>query len=1235
MKGLNITNEKISLDSDLIEQFEYIVKKYPEALAIQYQGKSLSYRELNESVNQLARYMQNQGINPSEKRTQTRVGIQGSNKLQIIITIFACMKIGAAWMIIDQDESRERTALIIQDALLDTLIHCDLDEHQALPGCSISEYHASHILQEMRQESIENLNLKMDPEALAYLIATSGSTGKPKILMQNRRNLLAQMKYYSEYIHLEPSDRMLGISPLSHDQGSCNVFSALLNGCGLFIHDLQENNFQNLLDFIRNNKITVYVSVPGIWKPLASLSKSEDLESLRLVRLGGEETSVHHARLYQEKCHENALFVTAYGASECSFMALNTIDKETRLEMLTEIPLGSFLEHVRYDKGEEAGNDFALLISSPYLALGYTRADENEGRFLTREDGRYYLTGDRAEVSEKGVYFRGRESWHEKIQGNRVNLQGIERFLREYLKAGDLESVVLAIGEGDEKKLIACVTGITINADALLAEIKQTGLLPHYAIPFAIKGMDNFPRLHSKKVDRKALKVRVENEFLDTEKAFFSKIRNLEDLMDNMRLIWDKWGNIAFTEAMSDEEIQFRSLGGDSIAAMRLSAVLNRMINACILKNPEEKHVQVLSANDIYSSGSLAFFKKHLAKKIEENQKNTLFDQPFAEDIPFATRNFVCRNVVLDNFRYAEIIYRKSPTLRHINFPAMQQLARHFNKVNSIHMEICRSFDDFMEHLVKNMKEHSLDEMGLIFPISSLEAHRIPCVLSFDIAKKEWGLFISDSADLFEHAITYGLKIKNHPALRDMQLRIYVDPLIRQNDINSCNIDALLYLENALKNGFRKNIYITENSNEGLTQFVSPPACMQGNQRGLLSLIFNMIITLRIDLKKVLTAQQLELLTTWSDNYVKTYLNSCSLYDSVEPPEKVAWYTLSKFLDLWKTLTEKWDFPGDIDSLKSQLLGYLEKTNRELFILLKTSIELVEKNTEKCPGISYDALEGPGILSITILPPEEKLSEKTLETLSPHAIFMQRTDKDIAIYWRNSTGEKAWCQTLLKQSKLSKFLLEQVIKGVNDLGEHARVIEPLIFSEDYCYGKVLEEEHLSMLNTWYSRNSDPCYQIIMYGRQLDNLEFKLSKYLSALSHEKGLLEKTEKNTLFSQKRERLSWLKNITDTLLYLKILFGFEKQANYPHISMNPDSHAAFLWGKTSDKTIQNILMGFIKSCDGDFFFLHKAKIEDLTDIRTLVHLFQKEQTFVAEKNEEMTRKSSDTRTDPACNLF
>ena len=138
-------------------------------------------------------------------------------------------------------------------------------------------------------EKIDNPDIYVEPDRLAYILYTSGSTGRPKGIMQNHRNVLHFIRVYTNALHISSEDRLTLISSYSFDAAVMDIYGALLNGATLYPVNIREEGLIELPSWLIEQKVSIYHSTPTVYRAfIDTLSESDIFPKMRLIVLGGE-----------------------------------------------------------------------------------------------------------------------------------------------------------------------------------------------------------------------------------------------------------------------------------------------------------------------------------------------------------------------------------------------------------------------------------------------------------------------------------------------------------------------------------------------------------------------------------------------------------------------------------------------------------------------------------------------------------------------------------------------------------------------------------------------------------------------------------------------------------------------------------------------------------------------------------------------------------------------------------
>jgi non-ribosomal peptide synthetase component F len=200
----NATQREYPKDKTLVHLFEEQVERSPDAVAVVYEDKELTYHELNSRANQLAHYLMKAGVGP-----EVMVGLCMERSLEMVIGIYAVIKAGGAYVPMDPEYPPDRIAFMIEDTKVPVLLTqqhlaAALPEHHSKILCLDSEWDL------VAEESTENPRGGASPENLAYVIYTSGSTGKPKGVMNEPRGIVNRLLWMQEEYSLTSADHVFG-----------------------------------------------------------------------------------------------------------------------------------------------------------------------------------------------------------------------------------------------------------------------------------------------------------------------------------------------------------------------------------------------------------------------------------------------------------------------------------------------------------------------------------------------------------------------------------------------------------------------------------------------------------------------------------------------------------------------------------------------------------------------------------------------------------------------------------------------------------------------------------------------------------------------------------------------------------------------------------------------------------------------------------------------------------------
>jgi amino acid adenylation domain-containing protein len=490
------------------ELFEQQVEQTPDTIALVYEDKMLTYRQLNTRANQLAHYLKKLGVHP-----EIPVGLCLERSLEMVISLLGILKAGGFYVPLDPAYPDARLALMLADSQAPVL----LTQQKLLKGLPQTAAHVVFLdadWEAIGKESYENPNSGTVAENLAYVMYTSGSTGRPKGVSVNHRSVVRLVKE-TNYVKLSAEEVFLQFSPISFDASTFEIWASLLNGARLVIFPAYMPSLAELGRAVEKYKITTLWLTAGLFHIMVE-DHIDSLHSVRQLLAGGDVLSVTHVQKIYRQLNDCQL-INGYGPTEnTTFTCCYPIADSNSIDHT--VPIGRPIANTQVyilDASLQpvpVGVSGELYISGDGLARGYfNRAEQTAENFIPhpfseKPGDRLYQTGDLARyLSDGSIEFLGRQDHQVKIRGFRIELAEIEAVLAQHVSVR--EAIVLAIeAKPSDKRLVAYVVtkGEKVNKSSELRNfLKQR--LPDYMVPQAYVYLDALPLTPNGKVDRQAL----------------------------------------------------------------------------------------------------------------------------------------------------------------------------------------------------------------------------------------------------------------------------------------------------------------------------------------------------------------------------------------------------------------------------------------------------------------------------------------------------------------------------------------------------------------------------------------------------------------------------------------------------------------------------------------------------------------------------------------------------------
>ncbi len=543
----------------------------PEAVAVEIEGGSLTYRELDRRSDRLARRLGALGVGPD-----TPVGVCAERSLELPVALLAVLKAGGAYLPLDPSYPAERLTDMVRDAGAPVVLvqqgmanRFDPGEARAVPleeGGGPADGAAAE--PPWRPPAVH-------PDQLAYVIYTSGSTGRPKGAMNTHRAIVNRLWWMQEAYRLGPDDRVLQKTPFSFDVSVWELFWPLVTGARMVLArpDGHRDNAY-LVRRIREARITTLHFVPSMLQPFLEEEGVDRLPALARVVCSGEALPAATVRRFFQRC--GAELHNLYGPTEAAVDV--TAWPCTPLDGERGVPIGRPISNLGVWVVDEHGAvappgvPGELMIGGAGLARGYLgRPALTAERFVPdglggERGARLYRTGDLTRHRSDGaVDFLGRLDHQVKVRGFRIELGEIEAALADLPEVA--ESAVLARDDLPGGTRIVAYAVLRDGRQGAVEELRAalSRRLPDHMLPGLFVFLDALPLTPNGKLDRRALPL-PELDRSGLAAGFVAPRTRTEEVLAAI------WSEVLGVERVGVHD-GFFALGGDSILTIRVIAL--------------------------------------------------------------------------------------------------------------------------------------------------------------------------------------------------------------------------------------------------------------------------------------------------------------------------------------------------------------------------------------------------------------------------------------------------------------------------------------------------------------------------------------------------------------------------------------------------------------------------------------------------------------------------------------
>lgn len=545
---------------------EYIneqAQKYPYKIAIQDNNSQITFLELHKKANQLVHWLRKNKILP-----RSNIAIIMNRSINCIIAMLATIKLGGCFVPIDINLPNERKLFILRDAEIkyilinDRELNITFNEAAKIKVLNLSEDWNEKI----SVLPTSNIEVKIKPEDLIYIMYTSGTTGVPKGVAIMHKNVVRLIESF--ILFFKENQTVLNYASISFDAAIFEIWCSLCLGSKVVILPEQLSNI-DLINFINKNNISIMWLTAGLFNALV---EEEDFlnHKLKYLLVGGDVVSPAHVDQGYLK-FPNSAIVNGYGPTECTtFTTLHFIEKNIKNRI--RIPIGSPIKDTEVYVLDDFFNPLPpglpgmLYIGGSGVAqCYYNRPKLTAEKFIPNrfaDNGeRLYCTGDLVKLLPNGLIdFIGRIDNQVKIRGFRVELSDIESVIVQFPAVKEAAVIIKHFADND-KRIIAFVN--FLDSSAKVEKLKEylNDKLPGYMQPSYIINLQEFPLTDNGKIDKFKLQEIGVNTC--SENTF---IKPKSEVEKTIATIWREVLAVPQVSMLDN----FFDLGGDSLLATQV-----------------------------------------------------------------------------------------------------------------------------------------------------------------------------------------------------------------------------------------------------------------------------------------------------------------------------------------------------------------------------------------------------------------------------------------------------------------------------------------------------------------------------------------------------------------------------------------------------------------------------------------------------------------------------------------
>ena len=546
-------------------------KQYARKTALKFHDRSLTYKNLYESSNKLARLLIDHQI-----KTGDVIGLALDRSPEMVISLLAILKSGAAYVPLDPEYPKDRIEFMLEDSSAKVLLTSKKYHNHF--ASNTKEILIEDALDQLNNYSAEEPEVYFSSEKLAYILYTSGSTGKPKGVQIRHYNLVNFLLSMQKEPGMTSDDKILAVTTISFDIAGLELYLPLICGAELILSNSETSkDGRLLLDLVKDEKVTFMQATPYTWRMMLEAGWEKHLPIKILC--GGEALPKD---LVNKLTARSSELWNMYGPTETTVWSTVKLIKNDE-----HITIGKPIANTQVYIVDEKLNNLPdgetgeLLIGGEGVAKGYlNRPDLTAEKFINDPfsgipGNMLYRTGDLGKINAGGeIQGLGRIDHQVKVRGYRIELEEIEHAL---VKQDNVKEAVVIAREDTpgDPRLVGYIVLAAANEGATLALLTRPwqealmAVLPEYMVPDDFVLLEAIPITPNGKTDRKSL-----------PKPDYNAISRSGEYVaprtDVEKQLAEIWQELLGLEKISIFD-NFFALGGRSLVAVQIMARIEKV----------------------------------------------------------------------------------------------------------------------------------------------------------------------------------------------------------------------------------------------------------------------------------------------------------------------------------------------------------------------------------------------------------------------------------------------------------------------------------------------------------------------------------------------------------------------------------------------------------------------------------------------------------------------------------